>query len=86
MRNTQLRSLGGLNRVQMMVMRRWLWLGHLEKMENSRLPKCLLVCRPASGKLSVGGQRRSSNDLVRSDLQKCNMLVNWREMAQKRAA
>ena len=86
MRNTQLRSLGGLNRVQVMVMRRWLcWLGHLEK-KNSRLPKCLLVCRPASGKLSVGGQRRSWNDLVRSDLQKCNMLVNWREMAQKRAA
>ena len=55
-------------------------------MEDSHLPKCLLVCQPASGKRSVGGQRRRWTDLVRSDLQKCNMLVDWREVAQERAA
>ena len=49
-------------------------------------PKCLLACRPANGKRSVGGQRRRWNDLVRSDLQKCNMLADWRELAQERAA
>ena len=87
MRNTQLQSLGGLNRVEVMVMRRRLcWLGLLERMEDSRLSKCLLVCRPASGKGSVGGQRRRWNDLVKSDLQKCNILVDWREVAQERAA
>ena len=66
--------------------RRLCWLGHLERMENSRLPKCLLVCRPASGKRSMGGQRRRWNDLVMSDLKKCNMLADWREVAQERAA
>ena len=87
MRNIQLRSLGGLDRVEVMVMRRRLcWLGHLERMEDSRIPKCLLACRPANGKRSVGGQKRRWNDLVRSDLQKCNMLADWREVAQKRAA
>ena len=55
--------------------RRICCLGHLERMENSYLPKCLLVCRPASGKRSVGGQKRRWNDLVISDLQKCKMLV-----------
>ena len=87
MRNVQLRSLGGLDRVEVMVMRRRLcWLGHLERMEDSRIPKCLLACRPANGKRSMGGQKRRWNDLVRSDLQKCNMLADWREVAQERAA
>ena len=52
----------------------------------SYIPKCLLACRTASGKQSVGGQKRTWNDLVRSDLQKCNMLADWREVAQERAA
>ena len=56
MRNTQLLSLGGLDRVEVMIMRRRLcWLGHLERMEDPRLPRCLLACQPAFGKRSVGG-------------------------------
>ena len=50
-------------------------------MEDSHLPKCLLVCRPASGKWSVGGQKRRWNDLVMSDLKKCDLLADWREVA-----
>ena len=45
-RNSELRSLGGLERVDVMVMRRRLrWLGHMERLDISRLPKCLLVSR-----------------------------------------
>ena len=40
--------LGGLERVEEMIMRRKLrCLGYLERMEDSHLPKSLLVCRPA---------------------------------------
>ena len=42
LRNTELRSLGGLEKVDVMVMRsRLQWLGHVERMDTSRIPKCL---------------------------------------------
>ena len=65
---------------------------HVEKVVLARssgkdggLPKGLLVCRPTTAKRSVGGQRRC-NDLVMSNLRKCKLLADWREMAQERAA
>ena len=44
MRNTELRS--------------EVKVGHVQRMEGCRLPKCLLVCKPAMGRRSVGGQKR----------------------------
>ena len=42
MRNTELRSLAGLERVEIMLMRRRLrWLGHVQRMEGCRLPTCV---------------------------------------------
>ena len=64
-RNTELRLKAGMERVEVMVMRRRLrWLGHLERLDDTRLPKCLLVCRPQAGKRSVGGQKRRWNDVI----------------------
>ena len=66
--------MGGLERVEVMVMRRRLrWLDHVERMKDSCLPKCLLVCRPASGKRSVGGQMEN--------WKRCDLLEEWRESA-----
>ena len=43
-RNTELRSLGDLERVEVMIMRRRLrWLGHVESMKDTCLPWCLLI-------------------------------------------
>ena len=57
-RNTELRSMAGIERVEVMVMRRRLrWLGHVERMADSCIPKGLLVCRPLVGKRSVGARR-----------------------------
>jgi len=87
MRNTDLRSKAGVDRVEVMILRRRLrWLGHLERMEDSRLPKCLLVSRPTVGKRSVGGQKRRWNDAVMEDLKKCDLLADWREVARERVA
>ena len=54
MRNTELRSLGGIERVEVLVIRRRLrWLGHMERMGTSCVPKCLLVSRPCSQREKV---------------------------------
>ena len=75
--------MAGIERVEILVMRRWLrWLGHLERMDDSRLPKCLLVCRPQVGKRGAGGQKRRWNDVVLRDLRICGLLsqtgMRWR--------
>ena len=65
-RNTELRSMAGIEGMEIMVMRRRLrWLGHLVRTDDTRLPKCLLVCHPQAGKRSVGGQKIRWNELVR---------------------
>ena len=64
--------------------RRLRWLGHLERMDNSHLPKCLLVCRLQVGKRAAGGQKRRWNDVVLRDLRICGLLSDWREVAHER--
>ena len=63
-RNTEIHSQAGMERVEVMLLERRLhWLGHIERMEDSHIPKCLLVCRPAHSKRSVSGQKRRWNDI-----------------------
>ena len=58
-RNTELRAMAGLEREEVMLMRRRLrWLGHVARMEETCISKCLLVSKLARGKCSVGGQKR----------------------------
>ena len=84
-RNTDLRAMADLRRVEVMLMKRRLrWLGHVARMEEARIPKCLLVCKLAGGKRSVGGQKRRWNDVIVNDLKKCELYPNWREQAQVR--
>ena len=86
-RNTMLRSLGEMERVETMIMKRRLrWLGHLERMENSRIPKCFLVCRPVTGRRSAGGQKKRWCDVLVSDLKWCDMWDDWRKIAKDRGA
>ena len=55
-------------------------------MPDSRLPKQLLVCAPAQGARSAGGQKCRWNDLVQRDLVQCGIEQDWRELAQDRSA
>ena len=73
-RNTNLRVKAGLKRVEVMMMKRRLkWLGHVARMKEDSTPKCLLVCKPAGGKRSVGSQKRLWNDELVDDLKKCEL-------------
>ena len=60
------------------------FLGNLSRMPEDQLPGQLLVCAPAGGRHSAGGQKRRWNDIVASDLKKCNSSGIWREHAQER--
>ena len=61
-------------RVEVNLMRRWLrWIGHIERMEDSQLPKYFLVCQPVSGRRSLVVKKRRWCDVLTSDLK-------WRYM------
>ena len=86
-RNTTIRQMAKQQRLSSVLMQRRLrLLGHLSRMDDSRLPKQLLVCAPVSGSRAVGGQKYRWNDLVSKDLAKCGMSSDWRERAQSRDA
>ena len=57
--------------------RRLKWLGHMERMDTSRVPKYLLVSRPVRRKRSRGGQERRWNDVVVGDLKRGDLLEDW---------
>ena len=74
-RKTELRSLGGLEKVDILIMRKWLrWLGHVQRMEGCHQPKCLLVCKPSIGKRSAAGQKKRWNDVMMEDLKRRDLL------------
>ena len=78
--------MAGLDRVEVMLMRRRLrWLGHVARMKETRIPKCMLVSKLARVKYSVGGQKRRWNDVLVCDLKKFEVYSNWHEQAQVRS-
>ena len=85
LRNTQLRCKSKIERVDVMIQRRRLqWLGHLERMENSRLQKKLMVSKIAEGSRSQGGQKKRWHDLIYTDLKKLNIIDTWKTEARNR--
>ena len=75
--------MAGLERVEGMLMRRRLrWLGHVARMEETRIPNCLLTCKSDGGEHSDGSQKRRWNDVIVGDLKKCEPYPNWHEEVQ----
>ena len=73
-RNIMLQSLGEMERVETMIMKmRLRWLGHLERMVNSLISKCFLVCRPVIGRRSARGQKKRWCVVLVSDLKWCGL-------------
>ena len=73
----------GLERVEVILMRRRLqWLGHVARMSNNCIPKCMLVYKPEGGKGVPGGQRRRWVDVVMADLKTCECTQDWCQLEQ----
>ena len=47
--------------MDVMVTRKLRWLGYMERLDTSSIPKSLLVSRPVKGKRSVGSQQNRWN-------------------------
>ena len=85
LRNTEIRKIANIERVETMIqLRRLRWLGHVERMPETRLPKILLVSKIADGKRSQGGQKQRWHDVINSDLKSLNLISNWRTKANDR--
>ena len=84
--NTTLRKLAKQHRASaILVQCRLRLLGHLTRMDNSCLPKKLLVFAPAGGNTCAGGHKCRWNDLVTRDLKDCELEDEWQELAQDRS-
>ena len=64
--------------------RRLRWLGHMARMDDSRLPKKLLFGGIEQNSVSVGRPPKSWQDYVREDLAMLKMSYDWFRVAQKR--
>ena len=59
LRNIEIRRRGNIERVDSILqLKRLKWLGHIERMADSRWPKKLLVSKICGGKRSQGGQKQ----------------------------
>ena len=86
LRNTDLRRRANIERVETILQRRRLrWLGHIERMKNTRLPKQLLVSKFEEGKRPHGKQRQRWHDVMNADLKSLNMVSSWRTKALNRS-
>ena len=84
-RNVEIREKAHVDRVEVLMLKRRLkWLGHVVRMNESRIPRCLLVSKMAGGKRAVGKQKLRWCDVVMSDLKRCEMLDEWFGMALDR--
>lgn len=61
------------------------WLGHVERMDHSRLPRQLLYSQLKEGKRNQGRPRLRFKDTVKRNLKKLDLGVNqWQELARNR--
>ena len=84
-RYTDLRHHADIDRVETMIQRRRLrWLGHVQRMEYSRLPKQMLVSKIEDGKRLQKRQKQRWHNIMNADLKSLDMVSTWRSMALAR--
>ena len=84
-RNTSIRKTARQQRVSTLLSQRRLrYAGHLARMDDSRLPRKLMVSALSSGKRTAGGQKCRWNDLLARDLKKIGLGEDWRSKAMDR--
>ena len=78
LRNTEIRR-SNIERVDSILqLKRFKWLGHIERMADSRWLKKLLVSK------RCGGQKHRWHDVVNNDLKAIGLVSGWRSKAKNR--
>ena len=60
------------------------WAGHVARMSENRLPKCVLYGELAEGRRKQGGQLKRYKDVLHETLKSINIQDQWEELAQDR--
>ena len=62
------------------------WIGHVARMENSRIPKQILYGELAQGRRKVGGQKLRYKDVAKRHMKAMNIdFNNWEEHVSDRS-
>lgn len=61
------------------------WVGHVVRMENNRLPKCILYSELICGKRSKGGQKKRFKDCINVVVNNMGIANNWEILTENRA-
>lgn len=61
------------------------WLGHLRRMSDNRLPKCILYGELQVGQRKQGGPLKRFKDVLHEDLKVLHIQNNWEELAVDRS-
>ena len=63
----------------MLITRQLRWVGHVIRMPEDRLPRCLLYGELEDGRRSVGGQKKRYKDSLKENLKACNIVPDQLE-------
>ena len=61
--------------------KRWKWLGHVTRMENTKIPKVALQWRPENGRRARGRPRKTWRKTIDDDLEHLDM--DWEQLEQR---
>ncbi|KAI8516013.1 hypothetical protein Bbelb_068260 [Branchiostoma belcheri] len=86
--NLQVLEKCGLTSVECMIVKCQLrWVGHVVRMEDSRIPKVLLYGQLKQGQRNLGRPLKRYRDNLKANLKSCNIDANsWEEIAHDRTA
>jgi len=77
MPNTDVLQICGVTGIEAFVMSAQLrWVGHVTRMDDTRLPKTAFYCELVHGTRSLGGQRKRFKDMLKSNIKACDIQPN----------
>ena len=75
--NTEVLQICGVTGIEAFLMSaQFRWVGHVTRMDDTRLPKIAFYCELEHGTQSLGGQRKLFKDMFKSNMKACSP-TNW---------
>ena len=86
--NTEVLRRANMPGIEALIMKAQLrWVGHVVRMDDTRLPKMVFFSELASGTRNAGGPLKRFKDCLKASLGACNIpLIGWETLATDRSA